>query len=1330
MIAMLLPPRKVVFRSISMAALLAVGWSGFAIAGVPANVAAIVEARCAGCHGGEKPEAGVKLDGEWTDERLVSFDGNAWFRALHEIESGRMPPEEEEQPTAAERKTVAAWIRGDLATLERAHQERIGRSQLRRLSREEYANTVFDIFGFRPPVSVDLPEDGRVDGYQKVARALPLSAASVDGYMRLADRIMGRLLKPLPAEPPPPKRYKALTSNVSPGFYVQLDDETHVSFNSNLTSGLLEDVHCDTPGLHKIRLSVFGYQTDKPLPFGIYAGHIGAYPQLVELVAVLDAPPGKPAVLETEIYLASTDINEKARIGDSIRLMPFGLGEPVTKNFPAKPVADKGKPGLAVQWIELQPLNVPSIGDRFLSADFPPEFDKELRQIRVSRPHGAPPVPVAKLKSIKPDEFVAIMEKTIRRIAPRFFRRDLSADEVNAVMASIKSDVEAGRCVSEIVLDQFRNLLTSPDFFCIVEKPGSLSDFALASRLSYFLWNSAPDEQLLELARKGKLHDSIVLREQTDRMLADPKAKRFYKDFAAQWLKLSAISDTTPDPMLFPEYHLPENDLLKWSSVAETEGFLKLLADENASVKELVDSRRVLANAVLARHYGLTGVDGGDLRELKLPDNSPFGGLWTQPAVMKVTANGTNTSPVKRGVFVAERLLGVHIPPPPPNIEPIATDTSSATTLKQKLALHAGNGSCAACHAKFDGYGFALESFDPAGMFREFYRTTAADTVAWTGDASGTWGTKPGAVSTDWTGGNVPGPFDPVAISGTSSGTITYGNPLSSDAKEGLFGLAIGNAKPGEVTKLVTSADMKFRAVGQHEFKQVVVGPGGRWVHRDGSVEISDNVLVDGGELGVTGGTFKAGMWPAWTPLDISRGGRVEITGGTFSVAGSNKPQLIGNVGTGSFATSGSSKVTIGGSVRIGNGELGRGEVVLDTSEPIHSVLQWDIQHGRLAIGKNSARVFCPTGAPKQGAYRVGMEKAPAVLDKLGDADLGADPNQDGNLFLEVGPAGTVNWHGGGMLTNKQNDTVVITNAGTFSYLDTTGTNVLHFGGPAFVNAEGGRFHWQGAAGLDLRNARTEGSSSLRNAGLLATGHDGQVTLLGDLALEKTGTLRVGLGAEEKTGITVGGKEGGAITLDGRLEIAPLVNPKKPDIKLGGRTFTILARAPGSPPITGKFASQSDDIAKIDYSDDAVTITLVENPKTKPVAEPAAPEPAAFADAPRLDTAGLIALQKRPASWVKDRSTWRNHLPVESNGSTPDGKEFTGIADLRKRLADDPGQLAYGVGSHLVTYATGMRPLGVDGLAIETIAEQTKPDAYGLRSLLHAVIQSDLFRKK
>jgi hypothetical protein len=886
-------------------------------------------------------------------------------------------------------------------------------------------------------------------------------------------------------------------------------------------------------------------------------------------------------------------------------------------------------------------------------------------------------------------------------------------------MASIKSDIDAGRNAIDIVVDQFRNLLMDPDFFCIVEEPGPLTDFALASRLSYLLWNSTPDEQLLEVARQGKLRDSVVLREQSERMLADPKGKRFYKGFASQWLRLAAIDDTTPDPKLFPEYHRPENDLLKWSSVAETETFLALLARENASVRELVDSRRVLANASLARHYGLPDVFGSVLREIKLPEGSPFGGLWTQPAVMKVTANGTNTSPVKRGVFVAERLLGVHIPPPPPNIEPISSDTSSATSLKEKLALHAGKGSCAACHAKFDGYGFALESFDPVGTFREFYRMAAESTVAWKGDGkgSGTWGGKSGDKTADWSGGMVPAANDHIVISGSAAGAIAYNKPLYDSAAKAVFAIALGNQTAGETTRLETSAD--FLA------KRVFVGPGGHWLHRAGTVAIADAAAFDGGEVEVAGGDFCVGQWPAWKRLEISRGGKVNVTGGNFGIMDLALPnttavrQVIGSVGEGALAVSGSSRLDLRGIAQVGNGPNGRGEVVLDTSTPIRSASQWDVQHGRLVIGKNSGLVSCESGTPpKQACYRIGLSGAAAVLDKLGDSEITSGyRSPEENLFFEVGPMGTVNWHGGGML--KQ---AAFVNAGTFNYLDTTGTNAFYVA--PLVNAAGGRFHWRGAAGISMYKA------AMRNDGLLSTGHDGQVTLLADLVLEKSGTFCVGLGAQDKAGIVVGNREGGSIKIDGRLEIAPLALPNAAENKLGGRTFTILTRGKDAPAITGTFSSTSDDIAKVDYSDDAVTVTIVENPSAKPTAEPTAAAPVTFAEVTRLDAAALVAAQRRTPNWTDDRPAWRNHLPVESAGTLPDGRPFADIKALRKMLSERPEQLAAGVASHLVTYGTGMRPLGVDNVAIETIVAQTKPEAYGFRSLLHSVIQSELFRTK
>jgi hypothetical protein len=329
--------------------------------------------------------------------------------------------------------------------------------------------------------------------------------------------------------------------------------------------------------------------------------------------------------------------------------------------------------------------------------------------------------------------------------------------------------------------------------------------------------------------------------------------------------------------------------------------------------------------------------------------------------------------------------------------------------------------------------------------------------------------------------------------------------------------------------------------------------------------------------------------------------------------------------------------------------------------------------------------------------------------------------SQEESIFLEVGPAGTVNWHGGRMRAHGGPGTVI--NTGVFNYLDTAGSNAFNLHGP-FVNAAGGRFHWQGAAGMSMYKA------PLRNEGLLTTGHDGQVTLLADLVLEKSGTLCVGLGKEEKTGFVVGNREGGALTLDGRLEIAPLAAADAAENRIGGRTFTILARGKDAPAITGTFSSTSDDIAKVDYSPDAVTVTIVDNPSAKPSAEPAKAAPVAFAKVPRLDAAGLVTAQRRISGWKDDRLAWRNHLPVDASGTLPEGRPFADIKTLRKLLAEHPEQLAHGVASHLVTYGTGARPLGVDTIAIEKIAAQTEPDAYGFRSLLHAVIQSDLFRTK
>ncbi len=685
------------------------------------RVAPLLNTYCAKCHGAGKQTAKINFAVPRNLEQLAA-ERTLWFRVVDQIESGEMPPDNEKQPSPAERDAIVAWVRNDFTTMLIAKQRAEGRSKLRRLTRNEYTNTIYDLFGVRPTVGLNLPDDGRVEGYDKVSAALPLSASGAGGYIKMSEDLLNWVLKPV-AKPTTPPQSKpvihsvAVESEQSKGHILELADGWRVSFNSDTTSCPNRGFSTNRPGLHRLRITAYGYQTNKPMAFGVYAGHTSAYPQVIDLLAVLEAPPGKSAVIETEVYLRSRDLNDRTPVGDALRVIPLGIGVQVPKNTQA---TDCKGPGLAFLGIDVEEPDLPILGDRWLTADFPSALNDELRSTR----HD--PIPLSKSKATTQPEFLAILRATFQRIGARLYRRDLTPAELDQLLADVVQRLEAGAPLQTVFLEKVTEMMTSPEFLCVIEPPGQLSDFALASRLSYFLWNSTPDEMLLELARQGKLRTPQVLREQTERLLNDPKSDRFITDFVNQWLGLRALDDTTPDRNLYPEY----DDYLKISSARETAGFFRTMLAENISVRNFVASPWVYINDRLAQHYGLPEVAGTHLRKVNLPPDSPYGGLWTQAAVMKVTANGTNTSPVKRGVWVSERLLGIRIPPPPPNISPVEPDVRGAKTLREQLALHRGAGSCASCHARFDPYGFALESFDVAGGFRQSYREVDPEVVA------------------------------------------------------------------------------------------------------------------------------------------------------------------------------------------------------------------------------------------------------------------------------------------------------------------------------------------------------------------------------------------------------------------------------------------------------------------------------------------------------------------------------------------------------------------------------------------------------------------------
>ncbi len=313
-------------------------------------------------------------------------------------------------------------------------------------------------------------------------------------------------------------------------------------------------------------------------------------------------------------------------------------------------------------------------------------------------------------------------QRLLNRFMARAYRREVEPQHVERFLELFDHEYGKGVGFANAMVSVYTAVLASPGFIFVDEQPGVLDDRAVASRLSLFLWNSEPDRLLRELAIEGKLRDRAILQAQVERMLEDPKSRRFVEAFADYWLDLRKIDDTSPSTVLYNDYELDEP--LKQAAIEETRLFVAKLISANLPAKNVVDSDFTFVNERLAVHYGLPDIQGAQMRYITLPSDSVRGGLMTQASVLKVTANGTTTSPVVRGNWITERILGVHIAPPPsvPAVEP---DIRGAVTIRQQLEKHRADASCAACHAKIDPPGFALEAFDVMGGFRDRYRAVS-----------------------------------------------------------------------------------------------------------------------------------------------------------------------------------------------------------------------------------------------------------------------------------------------------------------------------------------------------------------------------------------------------------------------------------------------------------------------------------------------------------------------------------------------------------------------------------------------------------------------------
>lgn len=659
---------------------------------------------CEKCHSGEKPKGGfdiARLPADFSD----ASNREHWQRVLEQVQSGEMPPEDKPRPPEQDTNAAVAWIRRQVDAAEMARRAEEGRVVLRRLNRAEYANTMRDLLGVEVDLADLLPPDTSTNGFDNDAELLHTSSHLLRNYLDAADRVLDEAIASKPKPWILNRRFdirdeRTVKPNGSVYRHVPDGVAIFAAWESANIRVTMWNFRSHVRGRYRFRISAYAMQNGgKPVTFRVTAGTLKEVTE-ERLVGYFAVPQDKPTVIE---------FTEQLEPENRIRILAEGL--PATPPQVQEVGAENYKgPGLVVQWVDIEgPLleSWPPPSHRSLFGD--------LKQERVDRERY-------EVVSARPMEDA---ERLLADFARRAFRRPVAAEEIRPFLARVRSGLESGRSFEQAMRLGFKGMLVSPDFLFRRERGPHLTDFELASRLSYFLWSSMPDEELFELAAANRLQEPGILRTQVDRLLRDPKALAFTENFTGQWLSLRAIDDTLPDRTLYPEY----DDILKTAMLKEITLFFDEVLRRDLPLTNFVHSDFTFLNERLARHYGVPGVEGMEMRKVALPPVSHRGGLLTMGSILKVTANGTTTSPIIRGSWVLERILGTPPPKPPPDVEAIEPDIRGATTIREQMAKHRDVESCASCHRKIDPPGFALESFDVIGGWRTHYRATGEPRV-------------------------------------------------------------------------------------------------------------------------------------------------------------------------------------------------------------------------------------------------------------------------------------------------------------------------------------------------------------------------------------------------------------------------------------------------------------------------------------------------------------------------------------------------------------------------------------------------------------------------
>jgi hypothetical protein len=673
---------------------------------VPLSIREKLAESCWECHHGSEADGNLNLDElNWQLSDPATF--HSWTKMVDRVARGEMPPD-----SGWDLSVQQAWVevvQSPLVDFNRQQQSTLGRTPLRRLNRFEYERTVQQLLGIHRPLAHLLPEETPLHGFDTVSDGLRFSPLHIDKYLDAADVALGEAIQL--GEPPKfidqrflYKEQEGILRNLKEEKSIlrDLGDEIAIFADASYITRL-HGIYLSQSGRYRIRARGRAFQSKGPVILKLHAGNWQS--GSTRVLGFFDLEPHESSEVEVIAWLDH---------GEYLYPAPDDLdtdsqGQRVWNSGGAKYEGE----GIAIEWLEVEGP---------LGEVWPPES--------LSRVFGDTPVsPLEKPQwkdgkriayELQPQDPKQQLSKVVEDFATRAFRRPLQPGESQVYAKLGEVALDEGVSFEEAVRLALRAVLTSPQFLILQEAPGKLSDYALATRLSYFLWGTLPDQALLDLAAAGKLGDSNELRGQTERLLDDPRSEAFVESFVDQWLDLRKIDATTPDRRLYPEF----DELLKISMLSETHAFFRELIEKNLPADSLIDSDFVMINRRLADHYRLSGVRGQQMQRVPLPSNSERGGVLTQASVLKVTANGTVTSPVTRGSWVMSKLLLTPPSAPPPGIGSIEPDTRGATTVRDQLDRHRSDPGCASCHRSIDPPGFALESFDVIGGWRERYRST------------------------------------------------------------------------------------------------------------------------------------------------------------------------------------------------------------------------------------------------------------------------------------------------------------------------------------------------------------------------------------------------------------------------------------------------------------------------------------------------------------------------------------------------------------------------------------------------------------------------------